>query len=494
MSIQIHNKTFSYRNPALYFCCICIVLSLYSCRKYLELPAPVTSVNASNVYNDNSTAIAVVTAIYARMSNTFYDQGPTAISLYPELSADNLRLFSVNANLNYTRHYQNELDQRYISVPFWNTLYSIIYSINTAIEGLSASVNLNIMIRDRLLGELYFLRAYHYFYLVNLYGDVPLLTTSIYQESIKVPRTATDEIYTQMLADLDIAGKQLDNIYVDETLLNASSERIRPNMAAVNALTARVNLYMKRYPAAEAAATKVIEKTAMYTSNIPLSEIFKKNSKETIWSLQPVKKQFNTDEGELFVLPDGGPNDVNPLYISDALLNSFEPGDQRKTAWIGHVSVGNQDYSYPAKYKVKFGDAEVSEYTILLRLAEQYLIRAEARNEQNNTSGAIADLNVLRSRSRRDISQQVPNPLPDLPAGLTQTELRTLILNERRVELFMEGGHRWFDLRRTGQIDKIMSKAAVTKNGSWQSFKALYPIPISDILLSPLLRQNPGYN
>ncbi|ACU62051.1 RagB/SusD family nutrient uptake outer membrane protein [Chitinophaga pinensis] len=494
MSIQQYKKRFLYNNPLRCFCCICIVLSQYSCRKYLELDPPATSVNASNVYNDNSTAIAVVTAIYARMSNTFYDQGPTAISLYPELSADNLRLFSVNANLNYTRHYQNELDQRYINVPFWNTLYSIIYSINAAIEGLSGSVNLNTVIRDRLLGELYFLRAYHYFYLVNLYGDVPLLTSSIYQESIKVPRTATNEIYAEILADLDIARKQLNNLYVDETLLNATSERIRPNIAAVNALSARVYLYMKRYPEAEDAATKVISETAMYTSDIPLTEIFKKNSKETIWSLQPVKNQFNTDEGELFVLPDGGPNDVHPLYISDDLLNSFEPGDQRKAAWIGHINADNKDYPYPAKYKARFGEETVSEYTILLRLAEQYLIRAEARNEQNNTVGAIADLNVLHTRSRAAASPQVPNPLPDLPAGLTQTAIRTRILNERRVELFIEGGHRWFDIRRAGKIDEIMTKVSATKNGNWQSFKALYPIPLSDILLSPLLKQNPGYN
>jgi hypothetical protein len=474
---------------------ICLLFS--GCKKYLAIDAPVSSINAANVYEDDALASAVLTGIYARISGHFTEIGPTTVSLYTELSADNLISTNIaNINQNAQLYFQNALTKN-IAVTtsnFWTSIYPVIYATNAAIEGLNGSKNLTPLVKTRLLGEAYFLRAYFYFTLVNLYGDVPLFTTSIFQTNVETARTPVTKVYQQIVEDLNQAKDLLDDRYVDATVLKETQDRVRPNRMAALALLARTQLYRKEYAAAEAAASEVIGKSDLYTSNLPLGEIFLKNSKETIWAFQPVKANFNTDEAEIFTLPAGGPDLGHPFYVSNTLKNAFEPGDLRKRLWMDSVTSGGKPYAYPSKYKMIEGSAELTEYTIVLRLAEQYLIRAEARNEQNNSLGSVADLNVLRSRSRGAVTTAITNPLPALPNTLTKVELRDRILRERRVELFTEGGHRWFDLKRLSLIDEVMSVVTPLKGGSWASYKALYPIPLHEILASHVLTQNPGYN
>jgi hypothetical protein len=124
----------------------------------------------------------------------------------------------------------------------------------------------------------------------------------------------------------------------------------------------------------------------------------------------------------------------------------------------------------------------VLEYLVVLRLSEQYLVRAEARTHLNDLSGAAADINVVRNRAG----------LPDTKAT-DKTSLLDAIAQERRVELFAEWGHRWLDLKRTATIDTIMNIVSLSKGSSWNTNAQLYPIPAGDILLNPYLTQNPGY-
>lgn len=116
---------------------------------------------------------------------------------------------------------------------------------------------------------------------------------------------------------------------------------------------------------------------------------------------------------------------------------------------------------------------------MVLRLAEQYLIRAEARAQQNNLAGAAADLNAIRQRAGLE-------PLPD---NLDKAAMLLAVEQERRIELFAEWGHRWFDLRRTGRSLAVLSpiKPDLTATDLW------YPIPLSAINTNPFLTQNEGY-
>jgi hypothetical protein len=132
-------------------------------------------------------------------------------------------------------------------------------------------------------------------------------------------------------------------------------------------------------------------------------------------------------------------------------------------------------------------DTNLTEYIILFRLAEQYLIRAEARARQGRIIGlnsAKSDLDIVRSRAGL--------------AGTTarnQLDIIDAIMRERQLELFTEAGNRWLDIKRTDKIDEIMNTTAPLKGGIWASYKSLYPIPVIDIQRNRSLRghQNPGY-
>ena len=171
--------------------------------------------------------------------------------------------------------------------------------------------------------------------------------------------------------------------------------------------------------------------------------------------------------------------------INNPLLNSFESGDGRLTNWIRSSTLPASGtapqtvYYFPDKYKSSANNAE---YEVLIRLAEIYLIRAEARAMLNKSSAA-EDVNVVRSRAG----------LSGIPAASNQVTLLAAIAKERQTELFTEAGHRFFDLKRTGTLDAVMNVVAPLKPTTWASYMALFPIPPADLLQDPNLKPNPGY-
>lgn len=487
----ISNNLLATQQTVLILLVSCMAL-MTGCKKWAEVDTPVTYTSTDNVYKDPSKASAAFIGIYTRLTQ---NSALVSLSVYAEVSADNLSLVDINNARQYLNYYQNNLDPRYTNAgePYWKTLYNLLYTVNDAIPKLEGNTYLPLRVSTRLLGEAYFLRAFFYFYLTNLYGDVPLVLTTNPELNAKITRSPSGEVYTQMINDLAKAEELLTADYVGANAIDIINERVRPNLAAVNALQARVFLYSKNYAAAETAATKVIGRT-QYALTAP-ANVFTKNSAETIWGLPSVSISTNTFSGRYLFMPATGPNGDYNFTAAAALVDSFEPGDQRRTDWFVTVTKMDIPYVSVRKYKVPNipGSTDINEYDIVLRLAEQYLIRAEARNEQGNTAGSVADINALRAHRRAAVSAEIPAPLPDLANTLTQTALRPLILQERRVELFTEWGHRWFDLRRSGTIDDVMKVAASLKGGTWSSFKSLYPVPASDIFLNGGISQNTGY-
>jgi hypothetical protein len=291
------------------------------------------------------------------------------------------------------------------------------------------------------------------------------------------------------------AQNLLNSNYVDATDTAASNERVRPNKSVATAMLARVYLYMGKYDSAENEATQVISNTAYKLINplTPNNYAFTKNNSEAIWQLStPIPASLNgaTQDGYFYILSSTPSN----FALDTTFVNSFEPGDQRRAIWVGSYTTSTTPkvtYYYPYKYKInnKNGSAtNIVEYVMVLRLAEQYLIRAEARAQQKNFSGSVDDLNVIRNRAG----------LPNL-ADSSSTALPALlkaILRERQVELFTEWGHRWFDLNRMGAVDSVMGtpvNKCRTKGGTWNDNSKLYPILASDIQNDPHLVQNSGY-
>lgn len=469
---------------------LCVIFGVYSCRKFIEVDSPTTSINAQNVFENEATAASVLTGIYASLSTQNHSYNTdgflTNLSLLGGLSADELILYDLNNTFLFPLYSNSLISSSNTGV--WNNTYPIIFSANSAIIGLSSnSSTLNTTVKNHLVGEAKFIRAFCYFYLINLYGGVPLVLSPDPNKNLNLPRTSSDSIYNQIINDLTDAKNLLSTEYLASDAISKTTERVRPNQWAATALLAKVYLYMQNYKNAEEQASLLINNSSMFSLS-SLDDVFLKNNFEAIWQLQPVDNpnEANTGEGQYLNLqPSGGPNAVNSVYISKFLLESFEKGDIRRKKWIDSINVDTTTYYYQFKYKVNANNTDqvVKEYLTLFRLGEQYLIRSEARVAQGNLTGAIDDLNVIRLR-----------------AGLTETtasnntELTETILHERQVELFLENGNRWFDLKRMGKVDQIMTKVTPIKGGSWNINWQLYPIPMNERIANPNLTQNPGYN
>jgi len=479
-----------------------------ACKKLTDGGLPKNLLTDETTFTADATAIAAITNTYATFSNMNIPADPfKSIGLRAGLSADELTFFanyppSTFGYDDLLKYYQNAVTPA--NATPWVQCYSFIFNANVAINSLNMSTTLTARVKEQLLGEMKFTRAFMYFYLVNLYGDVPLALSHDFTVNQRIGRTPVAQVYQQMIRDLTEAQAVLSEGYVDATLLASSTERVRPNKWAATALLARCYLYIGDYAKAEEQATAVIGNTGLY--RLPaLNEAFLKNSVETIWSTQPVGTLTlaNTAEGRVFTLTASGPNTTNPVYLSSQQMAAFSPGDLRGTVgyWVGSVTASGLSYFYPTKYKIGSTSTATAEYSMMLRLAEQYLIRAEARAQLGKGAAAADDLNVLRTRARAAQTTAVPNPLPAIPATLSQVDLLAAVLKERQAELFTEWGHRWLDLRRSGTIDAVMTTVTPLKvtasstSNNWNSAYALYPIPQAELDRSPLLvgHQNPGY-
>lgn len=455
-----------------------IVIMIFSCKKMLQIDPPKNQLVTSQVFSDTSNAKSAVNGIYTYMmsTTTAFGFANGGVTLLTGLSSDELSTTGINVSdldfYNSTVSTENVKNQDIL----WRNAYKIIYQANACIEGLTASTTLanstvSDSIKNQLLGECLVIRTFIYFNLVNLFGDVPLITTSDYNITRSQRRAAKDSLYSFMERELIKAKSLLSESYV-------GAGRIRPNKATASALLARVYLFSKKWPEAETMASGLISATVYVLEPDP-NNVFMANSREAIWQLRPYVTGYETTEGQLFIPTTAAT--ARPTYpISSELLNAFEPNDLRKTKWIASKTVSGQAYWYPYKYKLRMDNNTTPlENYMILRLGEQYLIRAEARAQQGRLSEAAADLNVIRVRA-------------GLPAttATDQNQLLHAIYEERKIELFAEWGHRWYDLKRTSRADEILG---VVKGTNWQSTDVLYPIPFSEIQLNANLTQNSGY-
>jgi hypothetical protein len=451
-----------------------IICQQFSCEKFLAIDPPKSSLVAATVFDNNDQATAALTGIYATMAASSYASGGSgSISCLTSMSADDLIGYA-STNIPF---YQNELTPDLSSLQtLYSGPYQSIYTANAILEGFSAPNGVTPPVKAQLQGEALFIRAFAYFYLVNLYGPVPLQLTTNYSITQVASRATVAQVYQQIITDLTTAENLLPEAY-------PTTGRARPNKSAVQALLARTYLYLRDYVNAEKYASLVIAKSTY--SLVDVNSVFLANSQEAIWQLMPTANS-NTQDGLNFILT-AAPTSV--ALSNNFVNNVFEANDKRKTNWIGNLTVGSQTYYYPYKYKVR-SSTTVTEYSMVLRLAEQYLIRAEARiNQTGEIDQGIADLNVIRARARPTPTTSIPNPLPPINSGMSQSAALLAVEQERRVELFTEWGHRWLDLIRTGRANIVLGAA----KPKWQATDALYPIPLNEISRNPSIAQNPGY-
>jgi len=444
-----------------------LVLLLAGCKKFVTVDPPANQIVNPAPFTTDATATSTVIGIYSEMMNGQAQFSSAFTTLYTGMYADELYYYTPGARDEFTTSNLTQASHGTINTSFWSPMYKYIYAANLTLEQLQLSTTLSPDVKQRLSGEALFIRAFCYSYLVQLFGDVPLVLATSYKDNMTIPRTNKDTVYAQIIADLNASVAQLSNDY-------PTDGRLRPNKLTAKALLARIFLIQKNYRKAKEIAGDIIA-SAVYQLESEPAAAFGKDSKEAIWQLQPVRPNFNTTEGNI-IIPASNSNQPSYL-VSSYLLQAFEAGDKRKTAWINSRIYSGKVLYYPYKYKVRY-NATVSEYYIVFRLAEQYLIRAEANVYLNNFEDAKKDIDLIRNRAG----------LSSLTAA-DKVSLLTAIAQERRIELCFEWGQRWFDLQRTGTATSVLGQI----KPDWKETDTLWPIPINQINLNPSLIQNTGY-
>jgi len=444
-------KKIYFRNAIL----LVVVLLSASCKKYLE-EVPNNALPTETSIADASTARAAIIGTYDRMQSYY-------ASSYPTLGT----ITTDNVIFNGTLSEYLQLDQHaiptdnVITVSAYQGIYRTINSANSVIAYVPAisDPTLSTVEKNKILGEAYFIRALAYFDLGRGWGGVQLQLKPTTDLTVLkgIKRSTLDQTYDQVLADL---------VQAEQLLPEDAATRNRAQKSAARALRARLHLYRKQWADAEIYATQVIANTK-YSLVKPYKSFFTApfQTAESVLELAYSVNDRNSYWNLWYPSSSGGQFTLKP---SDGLvlkLNNPTVGGARNT-----LIAGSGTNVYGVLYNTT---ATSTDPSYLIRIAELYLIRAEARAQQNNLTGAAADLNVVRARA--DVGATTAN---------TQAGLLQAIEEENGIEFAFEA-HRWFDLIRTERAGAVLG---ISNKNFW-----LFPIPFSDVQSDPDVTQNPGY-
>ena len=454
-----------------------VSILLTGCDNILEIDDPTDSLSAEQAFSSPEGIRAAATGLYTK---NFLDNGMIyqVVDLYYSLLSDDLR--ARNNNLSqYFKSTYNPSTPYFLD--FWQYPYKGIYQSNDLISRLEGSTLIPEKERNQYLGEALWFRAYYYLLLTNSYGDVPLVLTNNASESAVLPRAPKAEVDAQIVKDLEQAV-----VYLQES----ENAKTHITQDAAIALLARAYLYQEQWQKALETANRLIpgsdggqggDKYKLET----IERVFRANSKEQI--LQDNMEGFvgtgtyagYTRQAYLFIPYSS----IVYYYLSDELVQDLqsESSDLRNT-WVGKSENGSQVFYYPYKYKNNTTPANSDEYEYLslLRLAELYLIRAEANAHLGKIVESVNDINIIRGRAG----------LEPISTDISQSDLYLRIETERRKEFFTELGHRWFDLRRTNRLDEVLGNNSYKQ---WEPHRKLFPVPEKELNKNANLTQNPGY-
>ncbi|MBT1711320.1 RagB/SusD family nutrient uptake outer membrane protein [Fulvivirgaceae bacterium PWU5] len=448
----------------------CYIVS--SCEDFISVDPPLGQLVRTTVFSDDLTAKSAMYGMYGRLAfgGGALSGGQNGLSFIAGLSSDELRLLTLSDEL--LQFNENALLSTNTQITnLWNEFYGNIYLCNSLIEGLNSSTGVTPALKEQLTGEGLFIRALIHFYLTNLFGKVPYISTTDYEKNTAIGRMEISDVYQEIINDLIKAKRLMSLEYPTESGL-----RTRANSLAASALLAKVYLFADKNLEAENEASLVIDNPLYKLED--LTNVFTINSQEAILQFEYESYATFTLDGDLFA----GPETRFVQSITTQLVESFEAEDLRVDNWILELDNNGTPTFAPYKYKDSYEASLLNEYSTLLRLGDIILVRAEARARQEKLDGAnsaLSDLNTIRDRAGLD-------PL------LTMTETQTLdaILLERQHELFVEWGARWIDLKRFGRADEVLGPL----KSDWEPTDVLYPLPFEETLVNLNLPQNDGYN
>lgn len=479
-----------------------VALSAVSCDSYLDLK-PISEETSDNAYNNASQIEAALTGVYESFQSSDYYVWDNV--LFQDVRSDN--------------HYAGGDNPEIFSIDLltisptnskvfgsWSTIYNAIAKANTVLEKVEdvTDPKLTEERKSQIIGEAYFLRANHYFNLVKLWGGVPLVLEAVKSADlavVRVPRSTAEQVYVQILNDLDMAVSLLPDTYGND----ASVNKARATSGAANALAAKA---CAQKPTPDyAKALKYIAEVESSDANYQLIDynyLFDGNHYNNDESILEIQYSGG-DEGNWgpqMLLPPSISGDSWRKFVtpSQDLINAFDAeGDElRKNASVLFESVqwvdeywGNaigSEIPFGYKWKNASGWAS-SDRQYILRYGDIVLLKAEALNETGKLADAVVEVDKIRNRV----------DLPALSAEKKSSKevLRTTILNERRLELAQEA-QRWDDLVRFGlavstmnNLSEIDLRTGNAVDYNMTEAKILLPVPQNELDRNPELVQNP---
>jgi hypothetical protein len=485
-----------------------------SCSKdFLDL-SPTTTLNSGNAYNSAKDLNNAITGAYNAFYQEYYEWD---YILLGDMRSDNA--YAGGGEDIATTPYDNlSIQAGNTRMEFdWAQLYFGIGRCNIILDKINSVTDPELDMNDlknKIIGQASFLRAYHYFHLVKTWGGVPIELHSNTTDPNKtnLQRSTEIEVYNQIVKDLEVAIANLPDYYTDDNTEN----KVRATKGAANALMAKVWAQRpdRDYSKVVTYCDAVINSPAGYTLLPNYADLFDGEHYMNDESILEIAFQTDpnwiTSNWGTALFNEVGDGFQSYCVPSKDLVNLYDSQNDliRKNANI--IFRTDNDYAdenwnpcrdpataVPYYYKEKHPNGwNGGDHLYLLRLADIILLKAEALNETNKLSGALTIVNEI-IRNRVGLS-----PV----SATTKEDMRTKILDERRMELAFEA-QRFDDLVRNGVFVSTMNNlkeykftcndgtpsAPILINYNATTEKQLCPIPQNERDRNSNISQNPGY-
>jgi len=454
--------------------------AFFSCEDELDI-VPLTEKAANSFYSSEAELESAVSGVYAQLQNGGL-YGLDLIGVGEISGEDSFEEIAANDGGRFGQLDDfSTNDGNDLVGDIWRESFEGIQRANVALNRIGEINYADAGVRASRVAEMKFVRALLYYNLVRLYGDVPLVLEETENPSdfFGQGRTATDQVYAQIEADLNDAISDLQEVKTSA----------RPAKGAAQALLADVQMTQGQYNEAVGNLAAVVN-SGVYSLMPTTAEIFgeaHEGNAEVLFEVQFASGINGNTEGSPAASqfrPSGTTANAKGHNLpSTDFVSKYAENDTRATDYVGIDPDANPFY-FSTKYEVSptgINDSGTDYYVI--RFADVLLKYAEALNETGSTSEAAQYLNQVRNRAGLDNS----------PAT-SQGEMRAAIEMERRLE-FIGEGHRWFDLKRYGTAVETMNAwfAETGSNVVIDASKLILSIPQSQIDTDPAIIQNSGY-
>ncbi|MCJ8164467.1 RagB/SusD family nutrient uptake outer membrane protein [Pontibacter sp. E15-1] len=438
------------------------LFTFVSCEDVLDVE-PTTAIEAEGSVVDFITLDRSTLGAYSALQSTNY-YGLRYL-LYQGLYADDISFsgtFTTDREVASKRINSSNLQ----IANTWSSIYTAINRANIVIRDAQRLTNISDEQRNQIIGEMKFIRGLAHFDLLKVYGGVPVVTTptTSIEEIQLLPRATEAQVYEAIIADLQDAETKLEGI----TQIQRASEY------APVALLARVYLQRGNYAEAAAKATKVIESGQFELLDDFATLFTNEGNDESIFELD-----FTMNDANGLGTASDPTSSGQRFYVSAnayaALEASANEGDERFEA--------TTTIQRNRRRLIKYDDvSNNADNVIVIRLAEMFLIRAEANarmasGSEAASSSVLSDINIIRERAGLMTVEDISN-----------AEALQEILEQRRLE-FVGEGLRFMDLKRYNLTCDLLEFCEDTG----ETFRNLWPIPLQQIEVNPGLTQNPGY-